>query len=843
MNRLCFTLTLLVLTTYVSYAGIIQGNIKEQKGGFLPFATVYVKGTTIGTSANQTGFYQLHLSPGRYKLVCQYMGYQQTEFDFSIVGDETITHDFSLPEQTLQMKEFVVKASEDPAKYIMRQVIKRRLFHLNQIQAFQTDMYLKGTLRTRSAPEKIMGEKVEKSDMGLDSNGKGVLFLLEEEAAFFTQGKKSRTIIKSVRQSGSPNGLGFSRFPSVINFYNNNIDISEQLNPRGFISPVSENAFLYYSYKLEGDFKDGDHTIFKIKVSPRRAYEPLMSGTLFIVDDDWAIHSLNMIATKKSNMEFLDTLRIEQLYLPLGKDEWVIKQQVWHPIFKFFGFSFGGSFVTVYNNQKINQPIPDSVFKTKFESEYVQDANKKDSSYWKDRRPIPLEQDEARDYVVKDSIRLIDENPARRDSLRRIRNRPHVRDFITGGYSYEFPKNTGVLSTNTLLSGLVNYNSIEGWNVAPRISMWRLLDTGKLLTLKAAARYGFENTHGNGIARITYTLMDRHWRTRRHSFGLEGGKYVFQLNPFNPIDPLYNSVATLFYRKNYMKLYERWNATLFYNRNVGNGFRYSFSAGWQQRLPLENTTNFSYAKGDVGGFTSNYPDDLKHVLWEKHNAVILNASVSWTPGYTYTKYPDFIAPSSSDYPTFTASYQKGVPNVLDSKTDFDKWRVGVTDDISLKLLGSVSYNIAAGGFLNDKYASIPDLNHLYGNQLLLATPYVESFQLAPYYQFSNTKPLYGEAHVEWYLKGFLTNKIPLLRQLRWYLVTGTNTFYADKDFWHTEAYVGIDNLGYDKFRFLRLDFVWGRNSFNQESLSAFRLGISPSMMLGGGAAREKNEDW
>src|SRR5690606_30122516 len=117
----------------------LKGKITDSKGEALAFATVFVQGSTIGTSANADGFYQLSLQPGTYTVSCQYIGFRQVSFPITISGDEAIVHDFKLEEQQLQMKEHVVKASEDPARYIMRKVIRRRKFHLNQVKAFQAD--------------------------------------------------------------------------------------------------------------------------------------------------------------------------------------------------------------------------------------------------------------------------------------------------------------------------------------------------------------------------------------------------------------------------------------------------------------------------------------------------------------------------------------------------------------------------------------------------------------------------------------------------------------------------------------------------------------------------------
>ncbi len=815
---------LLLFIPFIANCGVLKGKITDEKGEALPFATVFVQGTTLGTSANAEGEYQLTLQPGEHQVVCQYISFKQSSVRIRITGSETVTHNFKLAEQTFEMNEFVMKSSEDPAYYIMRKVIARRGFHQKQVETFQTGIYLKGVLKTRKIPKKMMGEKIDPADMGLDSTGKGFLYLCEEIATYYRDENRSHTVIHSVRESGNPNGLGFSQFPPVIDFYSNIIRISGSIVPRGFISPVSDNALNYYRYKLEGDFKEGAHTIYKISVTPRRQYEPLLTGTIYVVDNDWAIHSLDLFATKKSNIELLDTLRLEQIYLPLEQDLWVIKQQLIYPAINILGFDMNGYFVTVYNDQKVNLPIPDSIFNEKIVGQYDRNANKKDTAYWAENRPVPLLEEERTDYHTKDSIRERFEDPAFRDSVRRKGNRLGATDLVLSGYSYWAKEDRFFVRTNSLISGLVNYNTVEGVNIAPKFSFSAKVDSFNSVTGQLGLRYGFANEHFNGIARVGYVMNDPGWRGRYTLVGIEAGKYVFQFNPANPIDYLYNSVATLFYRRNYLKIYERWNGTVFFRRNFGNGLSWSGSLGFQQRLPLDNTTDYSFIDKNKSGFTDNTPVASGGTIWEKHNAVLAKLSVSWQPGYTYTLYPDYKMPNRSRKPVFTLSYQKGIPNILDSKTDFDKWTFGIRDDFGLKLLGRFEYNLSTGGFLNDNYVSIPDLNHLNGNELLLASPYLESFQMAPYYLFSNQEQLYGEAHVEWHLEGFLTNKIPLFRQMRWHLVLGSNAYYANEDFYHLEAFAGVDNLGIGKFRLLRLDVVQAWNSFNQQSI-ALRLGL------------------
>lgn len=831
MRYFSITITLFLLS-FSCFGGTLKGKVTDEKGERLPYATIYIEGTTLGVNANGNGDFELVVSPGLYKVVCQYVGYKQSVFNLNITGNETLEHSFILTSESLNMKEVVVHANaEDPAYPIIRNAIKRRKFHLDQVRSFQTALYFKGVMRSRNLPDKFMGQKVKSVDMGLDTAGKGVLYLTEEDAEYFTDGDKEKTVIHSVHESGNKNGVGFSQFPPVITFYNNNVEVLGK-NSRGFISPISDNALNYYRYKYLGEFIENGHTINKIQVIQKRAYEPCFNGTIYIVDDEWAIHSLNMTLVKESGMDMLDTIKIDQLFLPLEKDNWVIKSQVLFFAIKFLAFDVTGSGVAVYNKQKVNEEIPDSVFSKRIVSSYDKTANKKDTSYWQNR-PVPLQTDEQRDFVRKDSINKIIESPAYRDSIRRKGNKFSPMGLLTGGSTFSGKEYKNVYSTNSVLIGLgevnmLNYNIVEGYNIAPKLSWRHMVDTGKFIFADVAARYGFANTHFNSIGRVYYVQRSRELLNRLWLFGVEGGKYVFQYDPDNSVNPFFNTYSALFFRQNDIKLYERWDADAYVRRNYGNGLSWFIKTSYQQRLPLTNSTDQSIIPGNQDGFTNNAPSHLLDMAtaWEKHDAVLIDARISYKPGITFTQYPDYKVANSSSWPRLTLIYDKGVPGILNSKVDYDKWRFNIQDDVNLRLLGVLKYNFVAGGFLNSTYVSFPDLMHLYGNRGIgYASPYLQSFQFAQYYDFSNKDKLYGEAHIEYHLNGLLSNKIPLLRQARFYLLFGGNAFYGSNGDYYTEAFVGIDNIGWKLVRLLRVDFVQSWDSFSGHN-SGVRFGLN-----------------
>lgn len=75
-------------------SGIIQGTVydKEVENEPLPFANVFIKGTTTGTTTEFEGTYSIKVAPGTYTLVYSFIGYKTIEVPNIVVkADETIT--------------------------------------------------------------------------------------------------------------------------------------------------------------------------------------------------------------------------------------------------------------------------------------------------------------------------------------------------------------------------------------------------------------------------------------------------------------------------------------------------------------------------------------------------------------------------------------------------------------------------------------------------------------------------------------------------------------------------------------------------------------------------------
>jgi Family of unknown function (DUF5686)/CarboxypepD_reg-like domain len=820
---------LFTLFSIISFAGKISGTVTDDKGMPLPYASISIKGTTKGTNANSSGHYSITLSPGQYTLICQYVSYKKEEKTITVTTEDQ-TVNFTLSVQQLTLTEVIVKKGEDPAYEIIRQAIKKRSYYNNQVDSFSVDVYIKGLLRSRGLPTRVFGKKVEREQNdGLDSLGKGILFLSESLTnVSFKKPDKIKYRVISSRVSGSNRGVGLS-FPTFINFYQNNVSVFDNnINPRGFISPIADGALNYYKYHYEGSFVEDNKMVNTIRVTPKRKNEPLFSGTIQITEDDWRIFSLELLTTKDYSLELIDTLRVSQIHSSIAPDIWKIKNQVLYVATGILGFNITGNFVNVYSDYNLAPGFTKKYF-DRILMKYDTAFNKKDTSYWNTVRPVALELDEKKDFVYKDSLARVtrDSFLTRRniDSLRKNQKPITVVNIIWSGARHNFygRKTTVSYNLKPLLAQL-EYNTVEGVsvNVEQTFSLFRR--KGKYnYVLDWNSRYGFSNSQFNSYA--NFLIKPRRENFRNRYLKLSGGKRVSQFNQENPINPLTNAAYTLFAKKNYMKLYENWFGGIEYNNRFESGLRMNLHAVYEDRSPVENTTDFSFFKKDRE-LLPNHPYELAAIPFVKHQALTAGITLSWQPGQRYIQFPDHKVPLGSDYPTFELEYNKGIKDILSSDVDFDKWKLTMFDNMNFKIGGELRYRLSIGGFLNNNKVEIPDLQHFNGNQTFYNTKYLNSFQLAPYYRYSNAESFYTEAHIEHHFNGLLSNKIPLFNKLKWYFVAGANTFYVNKNNNYVEVFVGVENI----FKLFRVDFI---NAYQPGLNPQFGIRVGVGGIIGG----------
>ncbi|TCZ73858.1 DUF5686 and carboxypeptidase regulatory-like domain-containing protein [Flaviaesturariibacter aridisoli] len=810
---------LLLLAGFAVQAQKVTGKVTDQQGQLLPYSSIQVKGSGIGATANAQGVFLLRLTPGEYTITCQHVGYQQQEKTITL-GKEDLELHFQLPQQQLTLSEVIVKKGEDAAYEIIRQAIRKRPVYRDELKRFTTQVYTKGQFRLRDFPKKFMGQKVDFEDG--DTSKRKMLYLSETVARYSVElPRQSKVEVLATKVSGQSDGFGLSA-PRMFSVYDNLVTVGTGLSPRGFISPISDNALHYYKYKYEGSFMENGKMVNHILVIPRRKFEPLFQGYVNIVEDEWRIHSLELVTVKAYGLQTLDTLRIQQLYVPSGTGPWVLRSQVVYPTIKMFGFDGFGSFANVYSDYNLNPDFPKGYFDNTI-LRYTDSSNKKTEDYWAQTRPISLEREEVEDYRKKDSLEKLHNSPAYLDSLDRVRNKISLQSLVLTGQTFSREKKRTSLYVFPLL-GTFSYNTVEGFVVDARATYTKRLDTFSMsrrsFSITPEVRYGFSNQHLNPNLTLNYRFGQKRFR----SITVAGGSDVFQFNNDKPVSEFLNTFTTLWDNINRLKIYEARFLRLNYEQGLEDGFLANVGLQYQDRIPLENTSDYVLRDNKERLFTPNFPDPFTDSNITRHQAFILSAGLRWQPGTRYVEFPNRRISIGSRYPVFSVNFIQALQGPMGGDVQYSKWNFGVAHSINLRLGGRMNYQFQLGGFLNKDSLQSPDYIHFKGNATRFSESYAGRFQLVTPYYFSNASKFYTALFFEHHFNGLLTNKIPVIRNLKWNLVAGANALHYAPGRTYFEPFVGLENI----LRIFRFDYIMGFED-NGIRRHDFRLGFSSGL--------------
>jgi hypothetical protein len=883
--RILFLTLLAIVSLSDLQSQILKGSIKDAEGEPVQYATVYIQELKQGTTTNTKGDYELRLPDGKYTVIYQSLGYEPEIKNINVVKN-TITINVVLQVQYYEIPEVRISASgEDPAYSIMRKVIGMAPYYLNHVSHYKADVYLKGNLVMIKIPKIIQRQmKVEaKSNSGSSVSSatikEGETYMMESvnEIEFSAPDKYIHHVLSS-RSTFPDQGTDISPMDFVqASFY-------EPVIQNMFISPLSPEAFHHYKFKYSGMSVQGNYIIDKVQVTPKRSSQQLFEGTIYIIEDLWCLHSVDLV-----NDNIAGKIRVQQLYIP-------VQEEVWMPVsLKFdvnisiigvkadasYGSSIKYNEVTVnktlqkpagltsgnsgnYAKQrsvpdttnsktqaeidrllkkneltnrdmaklsglmekKSKESLPDSVknnLEVKDKTTYIieKDANKRDSSYWAGIRPIPLSENEAKSIRLADSVKgelSLKKSPAdtSKTSVKKKSTFFSVSKEIISGHTWS--DTSGFRFTN---GGLINlkslqFNTVDGfvYGIDFRVSKtWKKKGT---LTVMPDFRYAFSRAR----------LM---WRVNaQYSFNNDKPNLVFlrvgvssrDLGSGGGINPFLNTISSLFFEKNYLKLYETRYLSGGYRIEITNGVNINLIGGYEDRRILSNTSDYSIIKTQAE-YSDNIPDNryldepVNPVYsLQDHKHAELSVSVNYTPRMKYTISNGRKLSRGSDWPTFSFGWKHGINQFADMEKNlynFDQLRFEVFRRSSIGAMSEFRWRYRAGAFLNKSGANFIDFFHFNPQPIpVLLNDYEDAFMLPKYYSLS-TPEYFSELHTKYTTPYLLLKLIPglsktLMREnlslgFLWshYQKAYTEIGYSISEILlvgEVGVYVGFDNFSY-----------------------------------------------
>jgi len=295
MHILKSTLILLITTfcfNISSYSqNLVQGKIIDSKTKrALAFVNIIFNDNPyFGTTTDIDGKFSFNSAVSTEKLTCSYVGYDKLEIDLSKQTNlSEILIELNPSQQVLN--EVLVRASENPANRIIRQVTKNKdLNNPENISSFKYTSYNKNTYNF------IVNDSLKSKDLKhhMDSSLKGGHLFFSESVSErkFIKPDISEEVVLATKVSGfkNPSFSTISEDIQPFSFYKDYITILD-IN---YLNPISKGSLKKYAFMIEDTLLQKLDTTFIISFKPRskKNIEGL-KGLLYINTNKYAIQNV-----------------------------------------------------------------------------------------------------------------------------------------------------------------------------------------------------------------------------------------------------------------------------------------------------------------------------------------------------------------------------------------------------------------------------------------------------------------------------------------------------------------------------------------------------------------------
>jgi len=749
----------------------VTGRITNHKLEPLAFASIQVKELQRGTLSQADGSYELKLEEGKYDLVVSMVGF--TSRVITIVVNKNITQNIILdPGENRDLSEIVVKAKlKDRAEEFIRYVIRHKEAILAAPGAYSCEVYIRALRKdslSRGRKAKPDTTLQQKEMRAMNSLSMAEISLRYDQSP--TQQVHEERM--GVSKRGDPEGLFYlSATEGNFNLYNNLL-YSRKLSSIPFISPVSYSGILAYRFKTLNTEKQNGHKQYTIGFRPRQLSNATVEGELVIEDSTWVILSATYRLPRYHLPEY-DFFEVTQRYEPVGDAAWMITRQAFTYSSKQGKGKVSGQTTANYHHFELNKQFPKGYFGNEV-SATTQEAYQRDSVFWQQSRTEPLTSQEIQFIRYKDSVYNATHTKTYLDSLDRITNKITWKKIgILGQELYNREKErTWGLPT---VLGLYQPLQYGGTRIMPAASYYKVFKSKKTLSIYGNISYGIRNKDLNGSIDIIHMYNPFNRGFVRLSAGRE-----FQL---------------IFAGDAWINQLKRSNVYLDNSIGIGHGLELA------NGLFLYSDIDYAYRRSvsdyrinpRLDSLFGNILEDNQAIAFPSYNALYGKLRLQYTPGQRYIREPREKIILGSAWPTFYASWRKGISGVFNSKVDFDYLEFGIEQELKLGITGISSYKVLTGSFPNSRDLRLVDYKfQRRGDPLLFSNPN-EAFQ-----SLDSTFPVFKRFYQAHYLhefNGFLLNKIPLLKKLELREVAGAGFLIAtERNLRYAEVFAGVERV-------------------------------------------------
>jgi hypothetical protein len=775
----------------------VKGKVTDAGSGDpLPFVNLILKGTSIGATTDFDGNYTIKTSTQADSIIVSYVGYKTRSK--SIVNGTAQVINFQLEESALNLQEIVVEFGENPAFGIMRNVVRNKNRNdKRKLTAYEYDSYTKIEIDVDNISEKFRQRKVmKKITQVLDSveriageDGKPILplFISESLSKFYFRDSPTlryENILRSkISGVGIEDGSLVTQFIGSsfqeYNFYQNWLNIVS----KEFVSPIADGWRLYYEYDLSDSLYIGEHFCYRLDFFPKSPQDLAFTGTMWITKEDYALKQIDVAVGKQANLNFIEKIKIQQELEPVQEGAWLpVKNRVLIDVSELTNASAGmlAKFYTSNKNFVVNKPYEPSFYEHPIILAEDARLNQADAS-WDTLRHEPLSETEKNVYKMIDTL----------SNIPVVKTYTDIIKIVVNGY-YD----AGKVFLGPYIA-LMAVNDIEGLRL--QTGFKTSYDFSKKWVVGGQIGYGFKDEKVKYSAFVQHILSRDRWTTTSLRVRSDLGRV---------------GIDDELLADNYLFLAaQRWGVFRrgYYYDEARFNFQRELFKGFTQRvafkyLTFKPTFDFGYRQAS---------DGIADTLSNFQTAELIVESRYARDELFIQDGNDRLSLGAERWPIITVRYTRGFSGIINSDFDYTKLRLSFYKRIRFGPLG-VGYMNLTGEYTFDT-APYPMLAPHLGNQTPIFT--AVTFNLMRYGEFVSDH--FASLQYQHRFEGFLLNRIPLMRKLKWRLVGTANMIYggmsdanreliASDDIGflkphkpYVEAGYGVENI----FKFFRVDFI------------------------------------
>ena len=775
MKRL-FIVFCLSIVAFVSINAQITGEIVDKDGYAIPYASAMYKGHHIATASDMNGAFTIERHEG-WTLTISSVGFrsQTIKIDASTPSHLKIV----LKEDSKSLNEVIVKSKrarysrkDNPAVALMRRVIAAKSkTHLDNHDYYQFNKYQKITLSMNDLqPKDLETGMFKKSSWLLDQietspyNNKLILPLSVDETVTqhvyrknpktereIVMGQKTEGINKVIQTGEIINTLLKDIFTDV-DIYDDYVRLLQY----PFTSPIGKTAISFYRYYIQDTVYVDRDLCYHINFIPNNQQDFGFRGDLYVLADSTLhVKKCTMTIPARSDVNFVENMKIEQEYTRLPDGDWVLTKD---DMFAELKLNKLFNKLLVVRTTRLSDyafdELPNKLFKGKAKVRHEADAMIRDEAFWEQYRTVDLTRGET---SMNSFIHKMQQSKGYKWVIFGVR--AFLENYVETG-STNTPSKFDIGPVTTMVSS----NFIDGLRF--RLSGRTTANLNKHWFWSGYYAYGSKSHKHYYSSEVTYSLNKK--KNLPFEFPQRNITFETSYDIMSPSDKFLrhnkDNIFMAFRTQKVQQMYFYNRQKLSFDYETDWGFSFNTSLKAESNEPTGNLV-FKRMPASSQILTDPFVDKIR--------TTELAVGIRYNPGQTYMNTKQRRWPVNLDSPEFKLSHTMGLSNVLGGQYQFNRTELGVYKRFWMGSWGYVDTHLNGGIEWNKvpfPLLIMPPVN-------LSFFEHENTFSMMKNMEFLNDR--YAFWSVAWDLNGKILNRLPLVKHLKW------REYVAFKGMWGT----------------------------------------------------------